>query len=314
MNEHEALNKMVAPGDRRHGVWLDGAIQIWVTRACDKACFGCTQGSNLGGKVRIMPIDQFEQAVKSLKGYFGVVGLFGGNPATLRKFGEYCDVLKKHIPYTQRGIWCNNPLGKGMLMRDCFNPEYSNLNVHLDQSAYDEFKRDWPESRPFGLNEDSRHSPVFVSMKDVGVEESERWRLISECDINRRWSALIGTFRGELRAWFCEIAGSQSMLHQDDPDYPDTGVQVDSNWWRRPMQDFADQVKLHCHACGVPMRGYGSLAQCSDSEGQEFVSVTHMPIYKPKRPARQVELVLNRGQIAEQSLKSTIDYIGNSAR
>lgn len=313
MTEAEALAQMIAPGQRRPGMWLDGTIQIWVTRACDKSCFGCTQGSNLGGKMRTMPLDLFEQAIISLKDYWGVVGIFGGNPATIKDFEKYCDIIKLHIPYTQRGIWCNNPLGKGMLMRDCFNPDYSNLNVHMDGAAYDEFKRDWPESKPFGLNEDSRHSPVFVAMKDVIADESERWELIANCDINRRWSSLIGMFRGELRAWFCEIAGSQSMLHQDEPDYPDTGVTVEPGWWRRPMADYAHQARKHCHECSVPLRGRGELACASEVDGKEFVSATHLSIYKPKRPRRQVVVVTDRKQIEEQSLKLATDYVGNSA-
>lgn len=314
MNEQEALSKMVAPGDRRPGIWGEGVLQIWVTRACDKSCFGCTQGSNLGGKVRTMPLDLFEQAVVSVKDYFGIVGLFGGNPATLKDFAQYCDILKLHIPYSRRGIWCNHPKGNGMLMRDCFNPQYSNLNVHLDREAYEEFRRDWPESQPFGLESDSRHSPVFVAMRDVIPDESERWRLIADCDINRRWSALIGMFRGQLRAWFCEIAGSQAMLHQDEPDYPDTGVPVEPGWWRRPMADYVPQVRKHCHECGVPMRGRGELAQADELAGKEFVSATHLAIYKPKRRGRQVVVVNDREQVKEQTLSLSTDYVGNAAR
>ena len=308
MNEQEALSKMIPPGGNRP-VWRNGVLQVWITRACDRACFGCTQGSNLGGKMRTMPLDQFEKALISLKGYHGVVGIFGGNPAILKNFPEYCKLVRKHVPYSQRGLWCNHPLGHGTIMRDTFNPDVSNLNVHQSQEAYDEFKRDWPESKPFGLESDSRHSPVFVAMKDVISDESERWDLIANCDINKTWSALIGTFRGELRAWFCEIAGAQSMLHQDAMNYPDTGIDVVPDWWKRPMQDFVNQVRKHCHECSVPLRGYGELANAAN--GLEFVSATHLSIYKTKRIDRQVKLVTNRDELKEQSLTTMVDYIGN---
>lgn len=311
MNEEQALSLMVPPAGHRP-VWRGGVLQVWITRACDKSCFGCTQGSNLGGKVHTMPLDLFDKALLSLKGYKGVVGLFGGNPAILPNFEEYCKLLRKHVPYSQRGLWCNNPLGKGAIMRDTFNPDVSNLNVHLSQKAYDEFKRDWPESKPFGLDTDSRHSPVYVAMKDVIPDESERWELISKCDINRNWSALIGTFRGQLRAWFCEIAGAQSMLHQDDPNYPDTGLAVEPGWYTKPMTDFAHQVRKHCHDCGVPLRGWGSLAQASDHDGKEFVSATHLSIYRPKRTTRKVINVTKREQLQEQALNLMTDYIGNA--
>jgi hypothetical protein len=289
---------------------MGGIVQIHITRACDKACFGCTQGSNLAGKTGFIPVDLFEQAVSTLTGYFGVVGIFGGNPALHPKFDQICEVLKKHIAFNRRGLWCNHPKGNGSIMRETFNPSVSNLNVHLDREAYDEFKRDWPESKPFGLEEDSRHSPVYVAMKDVISEESERWDLISNCDINKHWSSMVGMFRGELRAWFCEIAGAQSILHQYEPDYPDTGLPVVNGWWRKPMSDYAAQVRKHCHDCGVPLRGHGSLAQ--DESGTEQVSETHAGIYKPKRPERSVQLVQLRSEVSEQSLKSTVDYLGNS--
>lgn len=322
MNEQEALARMVPPRQRRPGKkqMLDGIIQIMITRACDKSCFNCTQGSNYGGKPVMMSVEQFEQACLSLKDYWGVVGVFGGNPAMHPQFEQICEVMRRHIQPKQRGIWCNHPRGKGKIMAHTFNPVTSNLNVHMDREAYDEFKQDWPSSMPFGLNEDSRHSPVFVSMKDVGVPEEKRWEMISGCDINQNWSALIGVFRGELRAWFCEIAGAQSMLHQHDPDYPDTGVPLWVEhegqrvpWWHLSMNEFAHQVRSHCHDCGVPLRGYGELALSKSPESREQVSLVHLSFAKPKVPGRPIETIAEVGQLGER-LNSTVDYIGNGRR
>lgn len=311
MNEQTALRDMVPPGQKRKsagGDFLGGVIQIHVTRACDKACFGCTQGSNLGGKPVMISVEQFEQACASLADYFGIAGLFGGNPAQHPQFDELCRILAKYIPFERRGLWCNNPLGKGAIMRKTFNPRVSNLNVHLDRDAYNEFKRDWPESLPFGLKEDSRHSPPFVAMLDVVPDEAERWGLIANCDINRNWSAMICSVRGQLRGYFCEIAGAQAMLHQHDPTWPDTGIPVKPGWWKRPMGDFAEQVRWHCHRCGVPLKGYGELAV---GGRVEQTSATHADIYKPKRAGREVELVTLRTQLGNPLEKMT-DYLGNS--
>jgi hypothetical protein len=323
MNETEALNKMIAPGQRRATKWREGVIQIWVTRACDKSCFGCTQGSNLGGKLEFMSPDHFRQAVLSLQGYFGVVGVFGGNPALSPHFAEYCKTLRELVPFEQRGLWCNHPKGKGKLMQATFNPQYSNLNVHLDQEAFKEFKRDWPECMPCGVFEDSRHSPPYVAMKDVIADEAQRWELISGCDINRYWSAMIGLFRGQLRAYFCEIAGAQAMLHQHEQDYPDTGLNLSADgyhygdydkyrWWTLGMPWFSKQVKKHCHECGVPLRGKGELA-VSHPNGTEQVSQTHANVYKPKRVGRSVQLITTQDQLGGCVTKVT-DYIGNSKR
>jgi hypothetical protein len=356
MNEQECLSKMIAPGQLRPSKWLGGVIQICLTRMCDLSCYGCTQASNTRVKKSFMTPEQFEQAVISLRGYTGVVGIFGGNPALSPHFEEICNILATHIPFRQRGLWCNNPLGKGKIMRKTFNPQFSNLNVHLSQEAYDEFKRDWPECHPCGLHEDSRHSPPYVAMKDVILKEcscqelkradphnfegacatcgdygfvtddEKIWELISTCDINQYWSAYIGLFRGELRAYFCEVAGAQASMHEDDPAYPDTGVIIEEGgksgykfvtsipWWKQPMEYFRNQVRHHCFSCGIPLRGRGELAQSSHPNSQEQVSATHVDVYRPKRTDRRVEVVTELQQLGTERLENVVKYIQNSKK
>lgn len=311
MNMDTAIRKMCAPGARKPGKYLQGVIQVWVTRACDKSCYGCTQGSNLAGKPGMITVEQFEQAVASLKDYFGVVGVFGGNPALHPRFDDLCEVMQRHIPYRRRGLWCNHPRGKGKTMAETFNPAVSNLNVHMDRDAYDEFKRDWPASRPVGLTTDSRHSPPFVAIKDVVHDEQKMWETISTCDINRHWSAMVCVVRGELQAYFCEVAGAQAMLHENDPSWPVHGVPVVGNWWKQPLQSFRDQVGFHCPRCGVPLRGYGELAV--QGTGPEQVSETHADVYVPKRRCRDVELVSDLVQLDSKGLKFT-HYIQGASK
>jgi len=168
---------MKAPNDKRP-TWRGGVIQVHITRACDLSCIGCTQGSNLGGKSTLITLENFETAVKSLVGYEGVVGIFGGNPCLHPKFKEVCEILEHYIPFENRGLWSNNLNGYGSLCRRVFNPEFSNLNVHADKSKYDEMKRDWPECNPIGLN-DSRHSPPYVALRDIeDLTDEKRWVLI----------------------------------------------------------------------------------------------------------------------------------------
>ena len=321
MTEDEAISKMVAPSMNRSGRWLGGILQIKVTRVCDASCINCTQGSQLKGPHQEMTPEQFEIACQSLQGYQRVVGLFGGNPATTKAFPEYCRILRKYIGTTRAGLWCNNPitLENATLMRSTFNPGYSVLNCHLNEKAYELFKKGWPESRPFGQDHDSRHSPPWVAMKDIIADEGKRWELIAQCDINQYWSAAIGLFRGQLRAWVCEIMAAQSELHQDDPDYPDTGVALPlppgaTPWWTWPMSFFQEQVRKHCHECGVPLRGYGELACAAEDGGVEQVSATHAGIYKTKRPGRRVEVVTSLEQLGMGRLKTgkLTDYVANA--
>jgi hypothetical protein len=263
-----------------------------------------------------------------------VVGCFGGNPASHPQFAELCHVLRESwVPFEQRGIWCNNPMGWGREMARTFNPAVSNLNVHQDAKAYAEFKHDWPNCHVVGLETDSRHSPPWVAMKDVIADEGRRWELISNCDINRHWSAMLCQFRGELRAFFCEVAGAQAILHQWEPDYPDTGLKIangttyfrpppeyenwapiaeDNEWWRLTMPAFFEQVRHHCHSCGIPLRGHGELA--NNPHGTEQVSNAHLNVARPKKPNRRVELVVMEKQLEQGRIGTVIDYLGNARR
>jgi Radical SAM superfamily len=312
MNEQEALKHMVAPSQKRKGIYRNGILQILVTRACNLACHGCTQGSNLGGKPVMITLEEYEQAVVSLKDYFGVVGMFGGCPNVHPKFPELCAILRKHIPFEQRGLWSNNLMGHGKICRETFNPDHSNLNVHCDQAAWDEFWRDWPEARHKlkGLDRDSVHSPPFVSMSDVGIPEEKRWELISRCEINQNWSSYIAPIPGKgLRGFFCEVAGAMAVLHANDPSWPDLGVKIQPGWWKKPMQDFANQVRHYCHRCGVPMNREGQLALGGD---HEEVSQVHADIYKPKVKDRRVHLVTVDNLTVKDGGRA-IDYLGKGS-
>jgi hypothetical protein len=302
--------RMVAPSDRRP-VWRGGVIQLQVTRACDLSCHHCTQGSNLAGKPVMMTPDEFEAAVKSLEGYWGVVGMFGGNPALHPQFYTLCEILRAHVPFEQRGLWCNHPRGKADAMRITFNPAVSNLNVHLSPEAHAEFTLGWPESIPYlkGLDLDSEHGSPWVAMKDVVPDEAERWKLIEQCTVNRFWSALVGVVPGRgLRAYFCEIAYSQAALHATASDaeaWPDTGLAAVPGWWRQPMEAFADQVRLHCHSCGIPLNRRGQMA--IGGEREEF-SVTHESIAKPKAKGRNVQIIESIG-VVDRNVRPATEYL-----
>ena len=291
---HPTVNKLVAPGQKRPGIWLGGIIQIMVTRACDLHCIHCTQGSNLAGRPVVMSPLEFEQAVDSLDQFTGIYGCFGGNPCLSPHFETYCEILRAKVAFPQRGLWSNHPRGQGKICRITFDPSHSNLNMHLNKEAYEEIKRDWPEAVPFvkGVDRDSVHGAPFVAMKDVEPDEEKRWAMIADCDVSRWWSAALGIVPGRgLRAYFCELAYAQAALHagaDDADDWPDTGMIPYPGWWKEPMAAFESQVNLHCHACGIPMRRPGQLA--IGGEREEF-SATHRSIARPKVRERPVEFV-----------------------
>ena len=101
--------------------------------------------------------------------------------------------------------------------------------------------------------------------------------------------------RGELRGFFCEVAGAMASLHADNPDWAgsgqqmaDIGVKIERGWWRKPMAAFERQVNTCCHHCAVPLRRPGQLAVMG---GHEEFSQTHRHIARPKVKDRPVQFV-----------------------
>ncbi len=308
---NDVIGQMRAPSDLRETTYRRGVMQIHITNICNLTCPNCSQGCNLVTHPQSMTLEQFEQAIISVKDYYGVIGIYGGNPTMHHKFKEICEILRKHIPYEQRGLFTNTLSGHGAICRETFNPRYSNLNIHADMDVYREFEQTWPESVQLNMVkglEHSRHTPPWVAIKDMeDLTPEDQWRVILTCDINKYWSAMIGLFRGQVRAWFCELAGAQSRLHEDDKDYPDTGLPVEPGWWKLPIINFQHQVNRHCFDCGIPLRGYGDL----DNGTMEYVSKTHLPIYKLKSPhGKLIKVVTNTSQLDGHVQRST-DYIEN---
>lgn len=251
------LSRMKGPGDYRSGIWRGRVLQIKVTNSCDLDCKNCSVAVGIAKKLHrkfFMSPDQFRVACRSLVGFPGVVGMFGGNPCIHPQFDELCAIMRDEIPdMDQRGLWSNRLFGHGAVCRQTFSPDHSNLNVHESQFAWDEMRRDWPESKPLsgGLTTESRHGPIFGSMMDIGVSETDMWDRIGSCYVNQKWSAEITVVGGALVGYFCEIAATMAELENDAT----TGAAIGPYWWTRPMHTFQQQVGKYCTRCLIPMNG-----------------------------------------------------------
>lgn len=80
------------------------------------------------------------------------------------------------------------------------------------------------------------------------------------------------------------------------------------------MWRFQDQVRKHCHECGVPLRGYGELAQTQSTFAKEQFSQTHADVCKPKRTGRLTEEVTELQQLGIGKLAKMTDYLGNAGK
>ena len=245
MNADEAVLKMRAPRNM-HIICVD------VTNKCDLACSNCTRLLENQDEFWDMTPDNFRLALQSLKDYHGIIAMIGGNPCMHPKFKELCQIFVEEIPNKmQRGLWTNNFFKHRELCEETFGT--FNLNSHgipraegklieMHKSVSSKGALSWLYAGT------SNHSPILTAVKDL-YPESEMWQKITECDINREWSASIVQNKGKLRAYFCEVAASFDLSRGTD-----NGHEVVAGWWKRHIQDYAEQIKKFCPGCGVPAK------------------------------------------------------------
>lgn len=247
---------MLTPADKlKSGV--NDIIQIIVTTSCDLfTCSNCTQLLPYRQDARHMSLGSFLKAVKSLADWPGVVALFGGNPCTHPQFPELCRILEDHIqPQSRRGLWSNNLMGHGAVVRRTFYPDGRfNLNVHRNIEAAVEMG-EWVPGKIIksSVREHSWHSPILMSHHDLGLSY-RAWRILREsCDINQKWSGAIVERDGQPRAYFCEVAAALDGVRGDNH-----GVPLFPHWWEAPITHFQHQIQGCCdQGCGVPLRRKG---------------------------------------------------------
>lgn len=240
-------------------------IQIDITNACNMRCSNCTRFCGNHKKPFFMDFDTFKRAVDSLDGFDGVTGIIGGEPTLHPEFERFAGYLQKKfgkpsggdaLLYPQKdfihsiherefssnvlrersdgshfvkkygaGLWSNmsGTYRKYYeVIQDTFSVEY--LNDHINPSY---------------------HQPGLFSRKDLNIPDDEWIRLRDKCWIQNTWSATI-TPKG---AFFCEVAGALDMLF-DGPG----GWKIESGWWKRKPEDFADQLHW-CELCGFALEG-----------------------------------------------------------
>jgi organic radical activating enzyme len=245
MKADEAVKKMRGPRNM-HIICID------VTNKCDLACSNCTRLLENQDTFWDMTPDNFRAALRSLKGYYGIIAMIGGNPCMHPKFRELCQIFVEEVPNKmQRGLWTNNFFKHRDICLETFGT--FNLNSHGNEKAEGPLKEladaaQAKQSWVWHYWGNSQHAPLLTAVKDL-YPEDEMWVKITNCDINREWSATIIQNKGEIRAYFCEVAASFDLARKTDHGHP-----VVEGWWQKHIEEFADQIKLFCPGCGVPAK------------------------------------------------------------
>lgn len=204
--------------------------QIEVNNICPLDCAYCSRYiRHLRPDQRYnIKIDVFRQAVQSLDGFKGDIGLIGGEPTLHPQFRDLCSILKDElkIPRDRLGLWTSG--GRK------FDELKSVINQTFGMLAYNEHN---PEQEKV-----CRHQPLTIAIQDVVSDEDYMWELIDNCWVQRQWCPSINP-KG---AFFCEVAGALDILLDGPGGWP-----LEARWWDKDPAEFRDQVERYCPYCGM---------------------------------------------------------------
>jgi len=233
-------------------------IQIDITNACTKRCGNCTRFCGHHTKPFFMDFDTFRQAVDSLAGFDGVVGIMGGEPTIHPDFPRFVAYLRDHVGYDDFSRASYAPAGDFLdhILNNAFNFNrgYNNhrglwTSVSSKYAEHFELIQD-----TFGVqcvndhSSPSEHTTLMATRAELGIADEEWFRLRDNCWVQNNWSASI-TPKG---AFFCEVAAAMDATLGGPGGWP-----VEPGWWQRTPKDFADQLHWceQCSAClPVPKR------------------------------------------------------------
>jgi organic radical activating enzyme len=268
------ISLMKSPKDMR-------IICIDITNKCDLACSNCTRLLVNQDHFWDMTLENFKIAVNSVKNFPGLIILIGGNPCMHPKFSELCKIFSDIIVDKQkRGLWTNNFFKHEEISKQTFG--VFNLNAH-DNSRAKKSLKNFSNTKWYHGGS-STHSPILTSIRDLYSDENEMWNLISNCDVNKNWSASIVQNQGKLRGYFCEVAASFDLARKQD-----NGIKIEEveNWWNREIQFYEDQIKHFCPGCGLAAK----LKATKDSFEIDTYTKSNkdIAVFSQKKNGRQIQ-------------------------
>ena len=206
-------------------------MQLELLNTCRNSCSNCTRFAG-HRKPYVMDFEFFKRAVDSMVDFPKMVGFQGGDPLLHPDFERMCEYAASKIPPDRLGLWTTFPKGKEHYREViCRTFKHVFLNDHTRADIY--------------------HHPVLVGIEEQVKDPNVMWAMIDKCWAQESWSASIYPSG----AWFCEIAGSMSMLFAEECKEKDwAGWEVEPGWWWRIPADFAEQMQMFCTRCGFPAK------------------------------------------------------------
>lgn len=209
-------------------IYENSVIQVDVAHsACHLKCANCTRFVGHHRDVQFMSLDTIRQAIDSLDGFEGEIGVMGGEPALHPQFRDVLAIWREMVPREKRSLWTSG--WKWDEYKDDIMETFDKERVHYNDHS----------------QHTGRHQPLLIAIEEVVEDEEFREWLIDNCPYQARWSAAINP-NG---AFFCEIAGSMASF------LGVKGYPIERGWWKKTPAEFQDQVETFCGKCSgaIPM-------------------------------------------------------------
>lgn len=235
---------MKSPADMR-------VIQIEITNACPKRCSNCTRFCGHHTEPFYMDFDTFKQAVDSMKGFKGIVGIMGGEPTIHPEFEKFVRYFRDNWGYDDFSTACYEPTSNFInhILANAYHTGYSNqrgLWTSVGPKYYENFEL-IQDTFGYQLVNDhsnaSMHSTLMATRKELGIPDDKWIKLRDKCWVQNLWSASI-TPKG---AFFCEVAAAMDATLGGPG-----GWRIEPGWWKRQPADFADQLHW-CEMCSAAL-------------------------------------------------------------
>lgn len=237
-------------------------VQIDISTKCHLRCSNCTRMIPHQPSRDDMPVEKFEQAVKSMEGWNApnrLIGIIAGEPtihsdfekisrrfadlwggettqngkAPIRDFNSFA-MERLFDRSNGRGLWTS--LGAGFYKHyETIMEVYSHWNTNTHESA-------------------GQHQALLITRKDyqetTGMSDEQWEKNRDDCWVQKLWSATIN----DKGAYFCEVAGALDRLYFNGKH----AWGVEQGWWQRTPADFKDQLDL-CNYCALAQPGPSQL-------------------------------------------------------
>lgn len=227
-------------------------IQIEITNACSNRCANCTRFCGHHQKPFFMNFETFKNAVDSMAGFPGIVGIMGGEPTIHPEFEKFVRYFKENFGNDESPSIIFKGPESGFIDYICknkFNIDKNNQRGLWSSMGYKYYNNFELIQDTFGyqaLNDHSYpslHETLMVTRKELNIPDDKWYALRDNCWIQSLWSASI-TPKG---AFFCEVAAALDMLFDGPGGWP-----IVPGWWLRDPYNFGDQLRW-CELCSAPL-------------------------------------------------------------